>query len=120
MSSEQYFYLPDFAKFYKKQNDVVKKKKRDILVISLILFIVVILVGAFFYRYLFEMSWIDSFYSASTVISTLSLSGENASRTNSQKIFIIIYALVAGILFITIASHVIEEIIDMYENKTLF
>jgi hypothetical protein len=91
-----------------------QRRTRNVLVFSLILFVVVTFIGILGYRYLFGMEWFDSIYSAVVVLSTLSLEGRIG--TPAQRIFIMFYSFVAGIVYLTIATHAIQELIQLYEE----
>lgn len=91
-----------------------RNRRRNILLVSVILFFLITFIGTMGYRYLFDMTWLDAIYSAVLVLSTLSVEGRIG--TPIQKIFIMIYSLIAGVIYITIATYSIETILEIYEE----
>lgn len=74
-------------------------------------FITVFAIGLLTFRYLFNQNWVDSFYY--TV--TFGITAESISQTQSQKLFLSFYFLIAGFLFVAVASHLIEHIMDIFD-----
>jgi hypothetical protein len=91
-----------------------KERKRDIavLIFSLIAFIITVIVGTIIYIYLFNLSWIDALYNAALIVTAISV--EVNPMTTGQKLFIIIYSLIAVILLISIATDAIRRIFDIF------
>lgn len=95
----------------------IKKKQKDVNIIlfSLILFIIVLLLGTLGYFYLFGLSWLDSFYSATLILTAITIEFE--AMTKGQKIFILIYALIAVVIFLSVANSTMNRIFDLYVNS---
>lgn len=88
-------------------------KVKKLLIWIVVLFIIVFLIGIIGFKYFFNLDWHDAFYHAALTTSTLGVDVEN--KTRSQKYFIAIYALVSGILFISLISAFIDHIVDVYQ-----
>lgn len=106
---ERLSWLLDNLYVYKKKS---KQNQKNILILLIIVFVIILFIGVIGYRYLFNLNWMDCFYNSSLIISTLNLS--TVPMNDSQKVFIMIYSLIAGLTFITIASRSIGFIIDEY------
>ena len=90
-----------------------RRKKIKIFVFSIILFIVIILLGTIGYKFLFNLTWLDAFYNAATIFS-----GSKINPTNTtQKVFLIIYTLSSTVIFFSIATHAIKDIIDLFKKE---
>lgn len=95
----------------KMQSNFERKNVVKYLNLLLFTFIIVFLIGLLTFRYLFNQDWVDSFYY--TV--TFGISAESISETKSQKLFLAFYFLIAGFLFVAVASHLIEHIMDVVD-----
>jgi hypothetical protein len=90
----------------------IKGRRRKIymlLFIIISLLILVIIVGMLGFRYIVKLNWIDSFHNAA-----MYTSGMGAIATmegTEEKIFASIYALIAGLLFVTVAAYIVTQII---------
>ncbi len=93
-----------------KQNEM--RRLILLFIFSIIIFLTIILVGTIGYIYLFDLTWIDAFYNASLVLTAISV--EVNPETIEQKLFIIIYSLISVILFLSIASGVINKLFDAF------
>ena len=89
------------------------QKAKRLLKWIVILFVVVFLFGVIGFRYLFDLNWHDAIYHAALTTSTLGV--EIDEKTTTQKYFIAIYALMSGILFISLISAFIDHIVDIYQ-----
>lgn len=92
-----------------------KHKKKVVFFVSLIAFVVLILLGTIGYKLLFSLSWLDAFYNAAAIFSGGSKVADQTTG-NGQKMFIIVYTLLASVVFIGIAATAIKDIIDLWEE----
>ena len=92
-----------------------RSKKTKLFLFSVILFILVIILGTIGYKILFSLSWLDSLHSAALIFG----GGSILSRpvTTAQKIFSIIYTIVAAVILISIASSAIKNIFELFERS---
>lgn len=110
--------LNDIKQVYVKyDNDNRKKKtKRDIqlIVFSIILYILLLFIGTLCYVVLFNLDWLNAFYGAVLVATGINI--EYDAMTTVQKVFIIIYAILSVIIFLSIANTIIDRLYDMYDT----
>lgn len=64
--------------------------------------------GVFGYHYLANLSWIDSFYNASMILT--GMGPVNKLETDTAKLFSSFYALFSGIVFLTTVAIFIAPI----------
>jgi hypothetical protein len=76
---------------------------------ALLLIFVSVLIGTIGYRYLGSLSWLDSFYMASMILTGM---GPVAEMTSNQaKVFSSFYALYSGVAFLSIGAVFFTPII---------
>lgn len=80
-----------------------------LLLVLLALLIALIVIGMIGYRYLFGLDWVDAFYSATLILTTIN--SDVKPKTNTQKIFIAFYALFSVLVFLTLANAIYGQII---------
>ncbi len=83
---------------------------RRIFFVFLIIFGVVFIIGIFGFRYIVNLSWVDSIQNTSFYISTMGPVAE--MKTNTQKLFASFYSIISGIIFIAIASYLIDQFVS--------
>lgn len=83
----------------------------------IIIFIVIILLGTIGYVYLFGLTWIDAFYSATVNLTAISI--EVHPQTVGQKLFIIFYSLIAVIFLLSVANSLSNRIFSFLEKMNL-
>lgn len=110
--------LKDIKKIYIDYDNVNKRKKkiRDIklIIFSIIAYILLLFIGTLCYHVLFDLDWLNAFYGATTIATGIDI--EFANITTTQKVFVIVYALVSILLFLSIANTVIDRLYDMYDD----
>lgn len=101
--------------YVKYDNDNRKRKtKKDIklIIFSIVLYIFLLFIGTLCYVVLFDLDWLNAFYGAVLVATGIDI--EYDAMTTVQKVFIIIYALVTVLIFLSIANTIIDRLYDMY------
>lgn len=73
------------------------------------------LLGVFGYRYFANLSWMDSFYNASMILT--GMGPVNKLQTDSAKLFSSFYALFSGIVFLTTVAIFIAPIAHRIMTK---
>lgn len=92
-------------------NNVRKKTVLAILMLFSILFFV-LCIGFSGFKLLFNMSNTDAFYNAAITVSTLGV--DPHQRSNKEKIFTGIFALLSGVFFIATVSTIVSYIFSLY------
>lgn len=97
-----------------KKDRLEKKHKRTVTVIIVILtaLIIALFLGTVGYVIIFGLSWIDALYNATLILSALDVHEEPMST--GQKLFIIIYALIAVILLLSFANAATQRLADFF------
>ncbi len=95
----------------KIQNKNRDTKVKRLLIWILLLFLIIFIIG---FKYLFDLDWHDAIYNAALTTSTLGV--DINEKTKTQKYFIAFYALISGILFISLISAFIDHIVDVYQT----
>lgn len=95
--------------------DLEKEKKRAklnrFLWYTFLGFLALLFIGMLGFKYLVGTSWIDAFYNAS-----LHFAGADPKApivTPTQKIFVSLYGMVAGFIFVGLAVFVIDQLVDL-------
>ncbi len=78
---------------------------------------IIFILGIIGFRLFFEVGWIDAAFQTAIATSTLGLSVTSTAETDSQKLFLGIFALLSALLFIGIGTHLVSELIRMYDEK---
>ena len=76
--------------------------------ISMTFMVISLLIGVLGYRHYANLSWIDSFYNASMILT--GMGPGNVLTTTGGKVFSSLYALFSGIVFLTTAAIFISPI----------
>ena len=82
-----------------------------------IILIIIFIIGIIGFMYFFDTDLIDSTYQTAIMTSTLGLANTTIAATDAQKFFIGVYSLISAILFIGIGTHLVSEIIRIYDEK---
>lgn len=82
-----------------------------------IILVIIFIIGIIGFRYFFNTDWVDAFFQTGLATSTLGLSATSVAETNSQKLFLVIYALTSSIIFLGVAAHIVAEFIRMHDEK---
>lgn len=90
------------------------KSVGTLIVWILIVFLIVFFIGVIGFIYIFDMDLSDAFYNAAITTSTLGI--EIREKNTKQKIFLGIYALISGVLFISLVSAFISHIVEVYHD----
>lgn len=87
-----------------------QKKLRDLLLFLAIAFVVVMGLGILGFKYIVRTNWIDAFYNSALQFSR---AGSGAViKGTGPKIFVSIYGIIAGLIFVGLAVYVIDGIVD--------
>lgn len=89
----------------------IKSKKSNRYIILIILLICIYIIGLIGFKTLFNTNWIDAFFNVSVTTATISLPPSKTIKTNSQKIFISLYALASAIILLGIAVSLVNNIL---------
>lgn len=87
------------------------------LIYLIVILMIIFVIGIIGFRFFFDVNWIDAFFQTGLATSTLGLSATSVAETDSQKLFLVIYALTSSIIFLGIASHLVSEFIRMHDEK---
>jgi len=82
-----------------------------------VILLIIFIIGIIGFRFFFDVGWVDAFFQTGLATSTLGLSATSVAETNSQKLFLVIYALTSSIIFLGIASHLVSDFIRMHDEK---
>lgn len=82
------------------------KKVQKVLLIAMISFFILITIGTVGFKFLFGLDWLDSLYAAILIITGIDI--EATAITTGQKWFVIIYAIFAVIIYLSMANAAIE------------
>lgn len=83
----------------------------------IVILVIIFILGIIGFKFFFDVGWIDAAFQAGIATSTLGLSETSVASTDSQKIFLVTYALVSAVLFLGIATHLVTEVIRMHDEK---
>ena len=95
-----------------------QKRLRRLLIFLAVTFFVVLGMGMLGFRYIVGVDWLDSFYN-----SALHFAGSGPDvpiRGTRQKLFVAIYGVVAGLVFVGLAVWVIDTIaeLELFESES--
>ena len=76
---------------------------------------VVIGVGTVFYRFLEDLSWIDSLYFSVITLTTVGY-GDFSPATNAGKIFTIFYVLVGIGVFVALVTEIARHLVEARQD----
>jgi hypothetical protein len=76
----------------------------------------IVLLGILIFRYLFDLSWLDSWYVTALCVSTTELAVSVITPT--QKIVVSFYTLTVTIIFIAIISYIANRVISWLDGGT--
>ena len=102
----------DLTKFYCRRDHERKEKQFRLLIIIILIFLVVIILGSLIFMFMFDLNWIDSVYAATLILTGIDI--EVTVTTNTQKIFIIFYALLTVIILLSMANVAIQYFFDLF------
>ena len=74
-----------------------------------------LLVGAYGYHHFEQMTWVDSFFNASMILT--GMGPACVLHSNASKLFVSCYALFAGIIFLTASAIVLTPIFHRIMHK---
>lgn len=74
-----------------------------------------ILLGVVGYHYFFDLSWVDSLYNASMILT--GMGPVNAAPDSAAKIFASIYALYSGVAFLTGVAVILSPVIHRFLHR---
>lgn len=77
----------------------------------LIIFIIIFIIGLLTFRYGFNQNWINSIY----YTLTFGITAGDIIQTDAQRLFVAFYFIIVGFLFVAVASHLIEHIMDFLD-----
>lgn len=97
-----------------KKSKLISHRDFTIKLLKYFYFLVLILIislsiGILGYKYFAELTWIDSFYNASMILT--GMGPANPMPNNSAKIFSSIYAVFSGVAFLTTIAIFVTPIV---------
>lgn len=96
----------------KGASSIKESRVLEIILILFCVFCVVLIIGVIGYRTLFKMSLIDSIYNTTLTVSTLGIAP--GDKTDTEKIFTGVYAIVVGVIFVSFVSAIVSYIFSLY------
>lgn len=95
---------------YLESKELQKREKyKRVLFFTVLLFFIVLIVGALLFQSLFDLDTIDAFYAAALVMTSIDVEPEVI--TTGQKLFVLIYALIVVIIFLSLANNAINYLV---------
>jgi hypothetical protein len=82
-----------------------------LLFVSLILLLIILIIGIIGFRYIVNLTWIDSFQNAAFYIS--GMGPVAVMETIGQKLFAGTYSIISGILYLAVAAYLISQIVNL-------
>jgi hypothetical protein len=79
--------------------------------LALFLVIISLAIGIAGYHFIGQLSWIDSFYMSSMILTGMGPIGDLPMRTNAGKLFSSFFALYSGVAFLTMTAVFLTPII---------
>ncbi len=76
---------------------------------SAVALIVVLVIGVIGFRYILNLSWVDSFHNSAFIISGIDNPSE--LKTDKEKLFASCYAVLGGAVYISITLYLISRIV---------
>lgn len=98
----------------KDSSDKEPKKKTkigELILWTLVLVVSILFIGMLGFRYIAKLGWMDSFQNTAFYISGLGPIAE--MKTDGQKLFSGLYAIVGGIFFLAISAYLLSQIADL-------
>ncbi|BCS82878.1 putative potassium channel protein [Cotonvirus japonicus] len=86
-----------------------------LIIILFCILCIILVVGVIGYKYLFNMNYVDSVYNTTLTVSTLGIAP--GDKTDTEKLFTGIYAVLVGVFFISVVSAVVSYIFTMYVSN---
>lgn len=77
----------------------------------ILLFIVIFSIGIAGFDYFYGLGPVDAIHNTSMYLSGMGPIAE--AKTTPQKLFVSVYAIIAGFLFIAIAAYLVDEVVDV-------
>jgi hypothetical protein len=82
---------------------------------GLIILFLSIFIGTAGYHYYFQISWIDSFYNASMILT--GMGPVNAPPNDDAKIFASFYAIYSGVTFLTSVAVILSPVVHRFLHR---
>lgn len=94
--------LNDLAKFHNQRDHQRKEKYFQFLIIITLVYVVVIILGTIIFMFMFDLTWVDALYTAVLILTGIHINV--VPITDSEKIFIVFYALLTVIILLSLAN----------------
>ena len=92
------------------ENDVKNNlKSQRVFIIVIIAFFILISIGTIGFKYMFNLDWLDALYAAALVITGINIEAEAVSA--AQKWFVIIYSILAVVVYLSMASAAMDYLL---------
>lgn len=105
--------ISNLKKFYCQKDRENKEKYIQILIIIVLTFIVVIIIGSIIFMFMFDLTWVDSFYVAVLILTGIDI--EIVPTTDAQKIFIIFYSLLTILILLSMANLAVQYLFHLFD-----
>lgn len=74
-----------------------------------------LMIGVLGYHYFFDLSWIDSFYNASMILT--GMGPVDKAPNNEAKVFASFYAIYSGVAFLTSVAIIFSPLVHRFLHK---
>jgi hypothetical protein len=86
---------------------------RQYVLVAVVLFVIIFVVGVFGFHYIVRQDWASAVYCTAT----FGLNTETIIKTTDQKLFTSFFTIFAGLLFVAIATHLIDDIMHILAHE---
>ena len=86
-------------------------RHEKIFILTLMLYIIVTIIGTLLYMVLFDLDWFDALYGATLILTSIDV--EYKPITTGQKLFVIIYSIVAVVILLSFVGSASDYFFDV-------
>ncbi|AHA45141.1 putative potassium channel protein [Hirudovirus strain Sangsue] len=111
-----YYSMSHFSRCFDECSKIerpnVNKKLTRLIIVLFCLLCIIVTLGVIGYKFLFKMSYVDAIYNTAITTSTLGIAP--GDKTDAEKIFTGIYAVLVGVFFISVISAIVSYMFTTY------